>query len=353
MGLRFEALEPSYATSGTAPTHRVQFIDDSNGTLTDPDSVESLEVYDNNQNLLRTFLPPDIVNPNVGEYFVNDQVINDQGVYFLRWEYIYNGNTIQVTSAFEVVDEVEGLPEAEMKDYVLSMLGKGVMNVALPAGTLDFCLNQAELWFAVHVGQKKRKRVTLQNSQTKYDVADDCYYVVDVALPGNFTRVADALGAFGVYGFSQLGLSDIPVEDLFGQGGSQGFYGSLVQSLSYAEMGRRVLSSAASWEWMPYERKLYLFPAPDVSGDMVVDYVSSEIDFSKLDPRSEYFLRQRTLAEAKEALGRIRSKFSSFPSADGDFQIDGSQLLSEAQDEKMRLDEKIHYYSPSGWIITG
>jgi len=354
MALIFEALEPTFALSGSSPQYRVRFFEESTGDLTDPDNVDALEVMDSGGNLLRTFIPPDIVQESTGVYRVDDDVVDDPQVFFLRWTYTEGGDQRTVSVAYEVVDNQSGQAKNALKEYVLSRLGKGVMVVEIPAGTLDFCIDQAMTWYAMHVGQTKRVRLNMVSGQQRYDVAEDCYYVVDVALPGNMTRVSEALGVFGVYGFSQLGMGDIPVEDIFGGSGTQGFYGGLVQSLQYAEMGRRVLSNAPSWEWLQMSKKLVLFPPPaNISSEMVVDYVSTEIDLASMNPQEKYFIREYVTAEAKEALGRIRGKYSGYPSAEGERMLDADTLLAEASESKRTLNEKIGFYAPSGWIITG
>ena len=49
------------------------------------------------------------------------------------------------------------------------------------------------------------------------------------------------------------------------------------------------------------------------------------------------WIRQYTFALSKEVLGLVRSKFSSIPIPNGDLQLNGSDLLSQAQGEKDKL----------------
>ena len=49
------------------------------------------------------------------------------------------------------------------------------------------------------------------------------------------------------------------------------------------------------------------------------------------------WIRQYTFALAKELLGLVRSKFGSIPIPSGDLQLNGSDLLSQAQGEKEKL----------------
>ena len=49
------------------------------------------------------------------------------------------------------------------------------------------------------------------------------------------------------------------------------------------------------------------------------------------------WIRQYTFALSKEVLGLVRSKFGSIPIPNGDLQLNGSDLLSQAQGEKEKL----------------
>jgi len=352
MALIFQALEPSYALAGTGPKYKIQFLDPNSGLPSDPSSIESLEVLDPAGSVLRTFIPPTITNPSVGNYEVQDIVVDDPVVLQLRWTWIEDAVVRKAITAFEVVSTASNTTETQIKNQVLAQLGVGVVNVSLPAGTLDFALMNARRWYSMWHGQPRRVELTLVPGQNEYDVADDCYYVYDVAFRSDVTRVADALGSFGIYGFAQLRMSSIPIEDLFGPGGANGFYSSLVQSLQYSEMGRRILSSQPSWEWFPNPvRKLWVFPMPNDSIPISVDYVSHDLDMTFLEPHEYHFIQQYTLAEAKEALGRIRGKFSDYAMAQGSKSMDASELLSESIEMKLNLNEKLSAYAPPGWIL--
>jgi hypothetical protein len=59
--------------------------------------------------------------------------------------------------------------------------------------------------------------------------------------------------------------------------------------------------------------------------------------FARVNSLARQWVRQYTLALAKELLGMIRSKFSSVPIPGGDLQLDGSDLKSSAKEEKEKL----------------
>jgi len=352
MALRFFGLDPSYALTGSAPLYRCYFVDEVTGVPTDPDSVLSLEVYLGGV-LQRSFIPPDITSPGVGLYQAQDVVLDDPAVLELRWTFIDGGVTRQASVSFEVVGTVYGTGDVKIRDYVLTQLGDGVMWVGLPAHTFDIALRKAKTWYAMRKGQKRRTSFNLLPSQGIYVMPDDCFYVTNVYFEGQRTQTTEALGAFGIWGFTQLGLSNIPAADLYGKGGAQGTYSSLVQSLQYADMGRRVLNGDPSWEWREDDRELWIFPVPDRSLKVFVDYSSSRVNTDNMNPTEEYYLMEYTLAECKQALGVIRRKFSGYATAQGERSLDGDSLTAEAVEMKRQLDEEIKQMAGAGWIITG
>lgn len=353
MAIRFEALEPSFSLTGNAPQYNIQFVNSLTDALEDPDSVDRLEIYDSNGNLLRQYVPPEILNTAVGQYQVQDIVLDTPGVLQLRWFYTIGGNQTVLAVPFEVATTIVGQGEQQIKSHVLAMLGEGRMKVELPAGTLDFCLILAKNALVKQISNIKRYDLQLVAGQSKYDLPSDAYFVTNVAFENSLTRIGDAVGAYGIYGFTQLGLGGIPMEDLFHSFRSHGFYGSMVQALQYVGLGRRVLSAEPAWEWIRSERKLYMYPCPSNSQLANVEYGTKDVDTDNLYPEEYYFLQQLTLAEALIALGRIRSKYASLPGAEGGIQLDGDALKSEGEQMKLTITDQLRQYAPQGWIVRG
>ena len=83
--------------------------------------------------------------------------------------------------------------------------------------------------------------------------------------------------------------------------------------------------------------------APDIE-DASVDGVSglhnlpwNNISYAVINSIGRQWIRQYTFALSKEVLGLVRSKFGSIPIPNGDLQLNGSALLSQAQSEKEKL----------------
>ena len=63
--------------------------------------------------------------------------------------------------------------------------------------------------------------------------------------------------------------------------------------------------------------------------------------FSRINSVGRQWVRQYTLALAKELLGLIRAKFSSVPIPGGDLQLNGADLISQGREEKENLRTKL------------
>jgi hypothetical protein len=82
--------------------------------------------------------------------------------------------------------------------------------------------------------------------------------------------------------------------------------------------------------------------------DETIDGVSNlsnipfgNLKFEKINSIGRQWVRQYSLALCKELLGLIRSKFSTVPIPDGDLTLNGSDLISQAREDKENLKVKL------------
>ena len=96
---------------------------------------------------------------------------------------------------------------------------------------------------------------------------------------------------------------------------------------------------------------IHIHPRPRSATKFAVIYsVLLNID----EVNDTYWVKEYALAHAKELLGRIRSKFDSYPSPTGGVSLDGDKLLSEAKEEKEALiNQFLQSYSQPNWVYTG
>lgn len=353
MATVFEALEPGWALAGDAPTYRIRFVDDVTGNPVAVTSVDALEVIDANTNtVLRVYVPPDIISPALGFYQVSDLTIDDAALLALRWSWTDGATSFKAVVSFEIINDPRGLVEVQMMREIRQRLGSGWLEVELPLGTLRICLDDAYRWYTMQYQDQIRHELLLVPGQQKYQLPSDCFFVTDVIFPEKMVYAPTAFAGQVLYGFNDGGALLMPGGIVTGQT-SDGYYSSAVQALQIAEMGRRIFGREPTWDWLKRERRLYLFPKITQGGTAFVDYASNAVDTENMDPNERWFITNYALANAKEALGRIRGKYQGFPGADGDRSLDASELLSESQSEKQSLTERLRKWAPQGWIVTG
>jgi hypothetical protein len=172
----------------------------------------------------------------------------------------------------------------------------------------------------------------VQDGVTDYNLPDDVDTVTDVIFtvaPFDFSLI-----------FNPFGLLDDQVPyDVFAAPGSAGLYSTLTQVRQYTEMAKRVLG--AEPDWNQYNRTLNIFPLPKHTANVLVEYKTNTFDIQQLNERDHDLVKRYALAWTKKMVGRIRSKYDSFPTAQGSANLDGITLLDEAREEIEKLEEEI------------
>lgn len=194
--------------------------------------------------------------------------------------------------------------------------------------------DETDRWFLRGFGQLKEATASwASNGQREIDVVPDCAYIVDVYLPD----LTDGVDRFPF----------VPGENAYFpytyRTPPPGFsYSEIQQRQASRKQGLEILGAERSWEWVPSTRKLRLYPASSPTmdgGTLVYLYSTNEVDYHVMTPYQEEKYLDYLEVKMKYALGRIRSKYpQGAPGAGGVVQLDGAQLLEEAQQKEQELE---------------
>lgn len=233
----------------------------------------------------------------------------------------------------------------ELRQWILRRLGAPILKVELTECHLDDVIAEAKEWFNAKKGVIKRALMRLTPNQSEYPIPDEMDTVVEVVFPSqpfDFSMI-----------YSPFILLDEKVPyDVFAAPFSAGLYSTFTQTLQYVEMAKRIVG--AEWEWRQENRTLVLAPTPkDPSGAIFIYYKTYVEAIEQLNARDFDLLKRYALALAKRDLGRIRSKYDSFPTAAGTTTLDGERLLQEAADEIEKLDEELAQSGYPMGFLTG
>lgn len=109
-------------------------------------------------------------------------------------------------------------------------------------------------------------------------------------------------------------------------------------ALSNLDLIRQMIPSQYNVRYNRAENKLYLNPAPSADTTLWIKTYTTVAPSALYDSDWVY---EWARAEAMEALGLIRGKYSSLPGPGGQINLDGASLLSKAEREKQRLEEEL------------
>lgn len=227
------------------------------------------------------------------------------------------------------------MTEPELKQWIVRRLGGPVACVELDDSQLEDAIGEARQWFAAKKGVDRDITLDLFSGQVEYTMPEDCDAVIDVAFQ------VSPLDISLIFAPHIIADEKIPY-NAFAAPSSAGLYSSLVQSLQYVEMAKKILNAERNWLYFPHKNILLLLPNPKGGGKAFVEYKSSCITLEHLPARDQEFIRRYALAWAKHDLGMIRTKYSSWPTAQGQTQLNGTMLIDQAVKEMEKLEDQLY-----------
>ena len=255
------------------------------------------------------------------------------------------------------------LTEADALAWLQRKMGCGVVVLELTPAMVEDAFCDAVRWWIARRGVKRLAAQNLSPGIVEYLMPDDTDEVLTVYFPGVQIDIIAAVNPFAFIDIDQL---PVAYQSITGVPGGQ-FYGTLHQILQHAETARRIVGSEPSWEYSKEDNLLRIAPTNQRGGSAVVRYASNKLvatdpvspattpknDFRNLRVRDRDLILRYGLAMMKEILGRIRGKYTEWPSAGGSKSLDGDTLLAEAQQDKELLDRELMGLSDPIPFLTG
>lgn len=118
-------------------------------------------------------------------------------------------------------------------------------------------------------------------------------------------------------------------------------YSGFVQLMQFNELRKRIFSAEPSFEYDQQMRTLRISPTPFRGGNMLIQHKTRTLAIDNLLARDEELIYEYTIAQAMLFLGRIRSKYSEYPTAGGSASMDGDTMTTEANTMIERLNQEI------------
>lgn len=243
----------------------------------------------------------------------------------------------------------------QMADYVLLNLGAPTIEIELDSQQLSLCVDEALRMFEEYAPASHYQYFYFltESGKSVYTMPPDVGLIRQVywktgGAPCDNMQLwvggAAALPHIDTYGITDYGQ----FTGYMSPGPIYGRMGEWVQLQQYHETFRRLSSNNGGWEWAP-ENKIILYPNPQGSEWVIVHYLQRMKEWSEVIT----WMQDYALAQAKEILGRIRSKYATLPGPAGGVSLDGPSLIAEAREDKEKLrQELLDKYSMDHMYIT-
>lgn len=224
---------------------------------------------------------------------------------------------------------------AEIKEYVLAMLGAPMISLNISDQQLDIAINTTLKIMEYYAPREYFQYYTFRATPGKsvYEMPPDIGYVRQVyyrEVPEFAFQASDLDGAIpieyfypgGAYASIQGGLID-PIQPIWGRMGDWHLY------KMYERMFARESSGLGGWEFVGGYRHIKLYPIPQRAFPVIVHYMQKCKDWDTVT----LAMLEGSLCHAKMMVGRVWSKFANLPGPGGGLQLGGQQILQEGLDE--------------------
>jgi hypothetical protein len=238
-----------------------------------------------------------------------------------------------------------GLPEAllhfnkkalnQLKRSIMISLGHGRVKVELSEDQIDLAIEESIETLTAYFAHQNGSYFILNATPgvSEYDIPSGTKIVQDVIYdPSN----------------SVLNTPNIFNNQLYaiGQGVDTATFTMMLMNIKLAQ---KSYSKISSWELLN-NGKIKIYPNPESSYTMVLKLIGS---FSSVSQDQYTWIKKYATGEAMTILGRIRSKFSSVPSSQGQVSWDGEAMKQEGESLKAQIMEEVRMRNPVYAFTTG
>lgn len=238
--------------------------------------------------------------------------------------------------------------ESEIKSQVLAELGAPTINVELDESQWCTIFKKSLRWFKARKGLIGCEIVALIPGKTSYDFPANANSISDIFLPISFGSL-QALFSQGI-----LDTNLVPADFFGGRIGYGMSNSSYLQVLQSLESTRRIISAEPTWEILCGKIVVGNSCSMGSGGSyMLVLFNKESFEMTEItDHRDVDLIYRYVEATAKKIVGRVRSKYKSYPAAGGMIDSDGPDLLEEAKADMEKLEEEISQSQyPMGFLV--
>lgn len=243
------------------------------------------------------------------------------------------------------------MTEQEIKAQVLAELGAPVIAVELDESQWCTLFQKTLRWFKARKGLIGASIMPLIQGQIYYDFPANANSISDIYLPISYGSLQNIFSQ-GILDTNLIPANFYGSNTSIGFGMSNSAYLQVLQSL---ESTRRIISAEPTWDILNGKIVVNNGWCNGGSGGqyMLVMFALETFSVTDItDHRDVDLIYRYVEASAKKIVGRIRSKYKSYPAAGGMIDTDGPDLLEEAKADLEKLEEEISQSQyPMGFLV--
>lgn len=215
-----------------------------------------------------------------------------------------------------------------VKNFIMRRLGYPRVKVYMAEEQLDDCIWLAINRYFEYRGDETNLKTHNLNAASGQNDFDIPVFIVPEYIHEVLFKPSDPL-------LSMTGvMQDVYIlYYLQNAGGASNFIVDYWMTLASYEEYTRVLGNQPHWEIL--NGKIRVYPTPSIGYNLAIKYMDLPSETTIENIR---WIREYSLAQAKQVEGEIRSKFSSFSAGSGDISLNGDALKSESQIEIEKLE---------------
>lgn len=239
----------------------------------------------------------------------------------------------------------------EVYNYCKAMLGAGMVDVELDPVHYETALNRSLAVFrqrSDNAVEESYAFLTLQENQNEYILPKEIQQVRQIFRRSIGSRTGSGSGGTvfepfnlaytNTYLLSSTNMGGLLTYELFAQ---------------YQELVGKMFGSFINFTWHPQSHKIIIQQRPRTNEEVLLWVYNIKPDFSIItDVYAGQWVKDYTLANCKMMLGQARSKFSNIAGPQGGSQLNGSALITEAQQEIEKLTDDLMKLVPGGQGYT-
>jgi len=242
-------------------------------------------------------------------------------------------------------------------DYVRTMLGDGMIEVELDPAHYEIALDRALTKYrqrSPNAVEESYLFLELIQDQNEYRLPDEVITVRQVFRRAIGSRTG--IGAGGTL-FEPFNLAYTNTYMM--SGSMMGGLATYDAFAGYQKLVGRMFGSYIEFLWKPTSHLLDILQRPFAQGEQIlVQSYNYRPDWVLLqDTYAKQWLKDYTLATAKEMLGQARSKFGSIAGPGSPITLNGTALISESKEMIEKLEKELITNEVNGsnayYFITG